>query len=503
MENYLEMRHITKVFPNGIVANNDACLSVRAGEIHALAGENGAGKSTLMRVLYGAESAEGEILLGGKSVRITSPRIANQLGIGMVYQHFMLVKEFTVCENIFFGIEKTAFGGILKSKDMHEAARELCERYNMPLDLDTPAGELSVSAAQKVEILKVLARGAKLLILDEPTAVLTPQETEQLFAQLRLLKESGYTIIIITHKLKEIKELCDRITVMRDGRTVGVYNVADVTEEEISALMVGRNINLTVEKSPAKPGEEVLRVEDLSVAGRGSRKAVDGVSFSVRKGEILCIAGVEGNGQRETVSAICGMRKPSAGRVLFMGQEVAGRSRKALRRAGMSHIPEDRNQTGCDRAASIYENMISLDFAENCRMGFINNRALRARSREWIGKYTVKGDLDTAIGSLSGGNVQKVIVARELEADPVMVLADQPTRGVDVGAIEIIHKKLVEMRDQGKAILLVSADLAEVFALADRILVFHEGQITAEIDDPASTTEMQLGRYMLGLERKA
>lgn len=503
MENYLEMRHITKVFPNGIVANNDASLSVAAGEIHALAGENGAGKSTLMRVLYGAESAEGEILLGGRPVRITSPKTANELGIGMVYQHFMLVKEFSVCENIFFGIEETAFGGVLKRREMHAKAEELCKRYNMPLDLDTPCGELSVSAAQKVEILKVLARGAKLLILDEPTAVLTPQETEQLFVQLRLLKENGYTIIIITHKLKEIKELCDRITIMRDGRTVGVYNVADVTEEEISALMVGRDIDLTVAKTPAVPGEEVLTVEDLVVSGRGNRPAVGGVSFSVRKGEILCIAGVEGNGQRETVEAICGTRKPASGKITFLGESLSGKSRKAIRKAGMSHIPEDRNKTGCDPASSIYDNMISLDFAENSRAGFIKNRALRARSLDWIDKYTVKGDLDTPIGSLSGGNVQKVIVARELEADPVLVLADQPTRGVDVGAIEIIHKRLVAMRDEGKAILLVSADLAEVFALADRILVFHEGEITAEITDPSTVDEMQLGRYMLGLERKA
>ena len=502
MQNYIEMRDITKVYPNGVLANDRAWLGIAKGEIHAIAGENGAGKSTIMKVLYGAEKAEGEIRIDGKKVEIGSPRDANALGIGMVYQHFMLVNQFTAWENIFFGVEKTGPFGTLRKKEMKEEARALCERYDMKLDLDERAGEMSVSTAQKVEILKVLCRGARILILDEPTAVLTPQETEELFRQLRLLKENGYTVILITHKLKEIKELCDRITVMRAGRTVGVYNVADVSEAEISNLMVGRDIDLRVPKTPAEPGEELLRVENLRVAGRGGKPAVAGVSFSARRGEILCIAGVEGNGQQETAAAVVGALSRYEGTVTFRGKDLRGLRRKAIRSLGMSHIPEDRLRTGCDPAASIYDNLIALDFSENSAAGFVKEKKLRARGLSQIEKYKIKGALSQPLGMLSGGNMQKVIVARELDADPALVVADQPTRGVDVGAIEIIHKKLLEMRDRGAAVLLISADLAEVFALADRILVFHGGEISAEIDDPSSVDEMQLGRYMLGLEKK-
>lgn len=500
MENYIEMIGITKVYPNGVVANDSASLSVRKGEIHAVAGENGAGKSTIMKVLYGAERAEGEIYIGGKKVEITSPKVANALGIGMVYQHFMLVKEFPAYQNIFFGIEETDRFGVLKKKEMLEKAEELCKTYDMPIDLNEPCGNMSVSNAQKVEILKVLARGADILILDEPTAVLTPQETEQLFRQLRLLKENGYTVIIITHKLKEIKELCDRITIMRGGKTVGTYNVADISESEISRLMVGRDVATEIPKKDCRASDVVLEVKDLSVKGKGEKLAVDHVSFRARKGEILCMAGVEGNGQREVVSAITGLSSAYSGDVLFEGKPIKKQRIKAIRNHGLVHIPEDRLKTGCDAGSSIRDNLISLDYDKNSAFGFINYKKLNARSLEQMRAYEVKGSLHHKMAMLSGGNMQKVIVARELENDPVLVVADQPTRGVDVGAIEAIHKKLVEIRDEGKAVILISADLSEVFRLSDRIIVFHEGKITAEISDVSSVDEIRLGRYMLGLE---
>ena len=500
MSAYIEMVGITKVYPSGVVANDSASLSINKGEIHAVAGENGAGKSTIMKVLYGAERADGDIFIDGKKVEITSPKAANALGIGMVYQHFMLVNQFPAYENIFFGIEKTNRFGVLKKNEMREKAQELCDTYDMPIDLDEPCGDMSVSNAQKVEILKVLARGANILILDEPTAVLTPQETEQLFRQLRLLKEDGYTVIIITHKLKEIKELCDRITIMRAGKTVGTYRVADITEAEISRLMVGRDVAVDTPKKPCAAGDVVLEVRNLSVKGKGDKLAVSDVSFFARRGEILCMAGVEGNGQQEVVSAVTGLLSSYTGDILIEGKNIRKKSIRKIRNLGLVHIPEDRLKTGCDAKSSIRDNMISLDYYKNTVLGFLKFRKLNARCIDGIKAYEVKGGLHHRMSSLSGGNMQKVIVARELENDPVLVIADQPTRGVDIGAIEAIHKKLVGIRDEGKAVVLISADLAEVFRLSDRIIVFHEGRITADIRDVSSVDEIKLGRYMLGLE---
>ncbi|MCQ2423288.1 MAG: ABC transporter ATP-binding protein [Clostridia bacterium] len=501
MSGYIEMRGITKVYPSGVVANKNVNLSIEKGEIHAIAGENGAGKSTIMKVLYGAEKADGEIFLDGRKVSINSPRAAGALGIGMVYQHFMLVGQFTAWENIFFGIEEKNALGVLKKKEMIRRAEELCEKYDMHVDLTARAADVSASTAQKIEILTVLARGAQLLILDEPTAVLTPQETEQLFGQLRLLKKSGYTIIIITHKLKEIMALCDRVTIMRQGENVGVYNISDVSEAEISRLMVGRDVQMKVDKEKAQPGEALLTVTDLTVRGKGGRNAVSGVSFSAHRGEILCIAGVEGNGQREVVRSVCGLNRKYTGEIRFGGVNVAGMKIRKIRKLGLSHIPEDRMTTGCNTAASICDNLIALDYAENSRLGFLKTKKLRERSCGQIADYGIKGTLNQKIGMLSGGNMQKVVVARELDSDPALIVADQPTRGVDIGAIETIHKRIVAMRDAGKAVILVSADLAEVFSLADRIIVFHDGEITADITDVSSVDEVQLGRYMLGLER--
>lgn len=491
---------ITKVYPNGVVANDSASLSINKGEIHAVAGENGAGKSTIMKILYGAERADGEIFIGGRKVEITSPKVANSLGIGMVYQHFMLVNQFPAYQNIFFGIEKTNRFGVLKKKDMLEKAKDLCDTYDMQIDLNEPCGDMSVSNAQKVEILKVLARGANILILDEPTAVLTPQETEQLFRQLRLLKENGYTVIIITHKLKEIKELCDRITIMRAGKTIGTYNVADITEAEISRLMVGREVAADAPKKECRAGDVVLEVKNLSIKSKGEKLAVSGVSFSAKRGEILCMAGVEGNGQQEVVSAITGLLASYSGDIVINGSNIKKQSIKKIRKLGLVHIPEDRLKTGCDVKSSIRDNMISLDYDRNSVFGFLKYKKLNERSLEQMKAYEVKGGLHHKMSMLSGGNMQKVIVARELENDPVLVIADQPTRGVDIGAIEAIHKKLLEIRDEGKAVVLISADLSEVFKLSDRIIVFHEGKITADINDVSAVDEIKLGRYMLGLE---
>jgi len=494
------MRGITKAYFK-CVANKNASLSIRKGEIHAVAGENGAGKSTIMKVLYGAEKLDsGSIFVDGKKVEITSPKVANSLGIGMVYQHFMLVNEFSAWENIYFGIEDTNKIGVLKKKEMIEKANELAIKYDMVVDLNEKCGNMSVSTAQKVEILKVLARGANTLILDEPTAVLTPQETEQLFKQLRLLKQSGYTIIIITHKLKEIKELCDRITIMRLGETVGTYNVADVTEEEISELMVGRKIAAELPKGKSNVTDVFLKVNNLSIKGKGDKLAVNNVSFEARQGEILCFAGVEGNGQQEVISAITGSNSNYQGEIFVGNTNIKGLSIKKIRNLGLCHIPEDRMKTGCDIKGSIFDNLISLDYKENSLCGFLKTKELKKRSENEIVKYNIKGTTSTKVGALSGGNMQKVIVARELESNPSLIVADQPTRGVDIGAIEAIHKELIKQRDEGKAIVLVSADLAEVFRLADRILVFHDGIITANIDNPKSIDEMELGKYMLGLK---
>ena len=502
MQPMLEMKNITKIYDSGVRANEDVCFSLEEGEIHAIAGENGAGKSTLMKILCGAEKpTSGEIYLRGEKVAFSSPRDAQALGIGMVWQHFMLVNEFPAYRNIYLGNESYNRMGFLRDKQMIAAAKSIAEKYSMPLDVTARCGDLNVGQAQKVEILKVLARGAKILILDEPTAVLTPQETDELFRQLRLLKEDGCSVVIITHKLGEIRRICDRVSILRAGKSMGVYRVSDVSEEEISRLMVGAAVTLQTEKSPAVPGGTAAEISDLVVPGSGGKNAVNGVSLRVRYGEIVCLAGVEGNGQKETVEVLCGLNRRYRGSVRIDGKEIAKLSVRGIRDLGVAHIPEDRIRTGCDVSASVYDNLIALDYVKQSRFGFMRERALKKECKERVEKYSIKGTIAQKLSSLSGGNMQKVVVARELESNPVLVIADQPTRGIDVGAISFIHKKLVEMRDAGCAVLLVSADLGEVYDLADRILVFHEGEITAEITDVKHTDEEQLGRYMLGVER--
>jgi ABC-type uncharacterized transport system ATPase subunit len=502
MEEIIRLEHICKTYPNGIVANDDVSLSFQRGEICAIAGENGAGKSTIMKILYGAESPDsGEIFIDGKKEKIASPKDANRLGIGMVFQHFMLVNEFKVYENVFFGIEKKNIFGILKKKEMIAETARLCQKYGMEVDPQALTGSLSVGQEQKVEILKVLARGAKIIILDEPTAVLTPQETGELFKQIRALKDSGCTVIIITHRLQEIKELCDRVLIMKAGRSLGSYEVSQISEEEISALMVGGPLAPALSKARQPSPKTAVEVRHLTVLKESGRYAVKDVSFTACDGEILCLAGVEGHGQEETIRALAGLEPKCGGEITILGHRTEKMEIGKVRKLGVSYIPEDRMRTGADLAASIYDNYIALKHAEGQKAGFIQAKKLKKETGEAIRRYQIKGSAKEGISMLSGGNMQKVILARELEHQPQVVLADQPTRGVDIGASAFIHQKLIELRNAGYCLIVVSADLNEVFALADRILVFHDGEIAAEVKDPSSISEEQLGRYMLGLEK--
>ena len=501
-QNLVEMRGITKRYSSGTLANDRVSFSLKENEIHAVAGENGAGKSTLMKILFGVEQPDaGTIIVNGQAVTFHTPRDAMAMGIGMVYQHFMLVDELPVWQNLFLGAEKMK-GPFLDQEAMIAETNRLCQLYDMPLDPQALCGQLPVSARQKVEILKVLARNAKVLILDEPTAVLTPQETEQLFRQLRLLRDAGHTIVIITHKLKEMKALCDRVTVMRGGKTVGVYQIDEITEQKLSELMVGGSVRLHVQKTTAHPGKAIAGVRDLTITNPNGKRKLDQVSFDLHAGEILCLVGVEGNGQQQVVECMTGEKTNYEGSITFNGTNIRNMPVKALRRLGMSHIPEDRMIVGTDQQASIYHNLLATRFEEEAKLGFLKTQKLRAQCQEAMKKFMIKGALNDSLASLSGGNMQKVVLAREFSDACTMIVADQPTRGVDVGAISFIHDQLIKMRDEGKAILLVSADLGEVLDLADRILVFREGRIAAQIDDPAAVDEQILGRYMLGVEEK-
>lgn len=500
------MENITKVYPNGIVANKGVDFSVNAGEIHALMGENGAGKSTLMKILFGLEAAEeGHVYLNGKKVEIKSPSDAIKNGIGMVHQHFMLVPSLTVAENMVLGMEPRIRGFI----DVEKAIKmtdDISKKYNLSVDPKSVISDLPVGMKQKVEILKALLRGAKILILDEPTAVLTPQETKELFRELLLFKENGHTIIFISHKLKEIKEICDRITIMRNGRSMGVYNVRDVSQEDISRLMVGRDIILKIEKEKSKPGHKVLEVKNLSHIDDQGKQVLKDVSFSVRSGEILGVAGVEGNGQRELVESITGLRKYYTGEIKVNGNNIRNLSIKDIRRIGMSHIPEDRMTFGVANEGSIEENLISDKIHEkSLNRGLILNMSnIHKLSSKLVNDYKVKCDNPAQpVKMLSGGNIQKVVVARELSTNPKLLVADQPSRGIDVGATEFIHKKLVELRDNGTAILLVSADLNEVIELSDSLIVMYGGEIVAYFENTRDISEEELGFYMLGLKKQS
>ena len=504
-EEILRMENITKIYPNGVMANKDVTLSVQKGEIHALMGENGAGKSTLMKILFGFESKDsGEIYFEGKKLETSSPAETIKRGIGMVHQHFMLVDSLKVYENIVLGMEPRK-GPFTDGKKASQMVADMAKKYNLNVDPEAKVETLSVGLKQKVEILKVLARGAKLLILDEPTAVLTPQETEELFEQLLLLKQHGHTIIFISHKIKEVRQICDNITVLRGGRTIGSMPVEGSTEEEISRFMVGRDVVLNVQKSAPAFGDKLLEIQHLNYWNDERRQKLKDVSFDLRRGQILGVAGVEGNGQNELAECIFGLKKPSSGKVLLNGKDLSPLGIKDIRASGVSYIPEDRISTGVAGSLSIWENLMSdrIDKPEFRRGGLLNLRQIREKCAKLIDAFTILcRNGDQAVSMLSGGNMQKVVVAREFSADPDLLIANQPTRGIDVGANEFIWKKLVALRDQGRGILLISADLNEVLELSDSILVMCDGEVAAYFPDSKAVTERELGLYMLGVKKQ-
>ena len=502
-EYVIEMLHITKEFP-GIKANDDITLQLKKGEIHALLGENGAGKSTLMSVLFGLYQPEaGEIRKNGVKVEINDPNDATALKIGMVHQHFKLVEVFTVLDNIILGAETTKLGFIQK-KEARAKVQALSEKYGLHVDLDAKVEDITVGMQQRVEILKMLYRDNEILIFDEPTAVLTPQEIDELMATMREFAKEGKSILFISHKLNEIMEVSDRVTVLRKGKYVGTVNTSETNKQELSNMMVGRPVQLEVVKDEAKPTDEVLRVEHFSVPSRvHKRSAVDDVSFSVRKGEIVCVAGIDGNGQSELIYGLTGLDKSSGGKITLCGEDITHAS-IAHRGKNMSHIPEDRHKYGLVLDFTLEQNMVLQRFQEPQfeRAGFINNAAVREYADELIDKFDVRSGQGavTVARSMSGGNQQKAIIAREIDRDKPLIVAVQPTRGLDVGAIEYIHSQLVSERDKGKAILLVSLELDEVMSLSDRILVMYEGKIVGEFD-PKKITVQELGLYMAGAKR--
>lgn len=505
-EYVVQMKAITKVYARGIAANQNVDFFLRRGEIHALMGENGAGKSTLMKMLFGLEQpTSGQIIVNGEALHITSPSVAIAHGIGMVHQHFMLVPSLSVAENMVLGMVPTKGMFIDKAKAV-EITKEYAERFNLHVEPEAKVADIPVGMKQKVEILKALVRGAKILILDEPTAVLTTQETSELFRELIHLKEQGYTIVFISHKLNEIMEITDRMTILRGGKSMGVYDTKDVTKEEISRLMVGRDVVLTVQKDKAQPTDTVLRVRDLEYVNEWGKKMLDKLSFDVRKGEILGIAGVEGNGQKELVDMLFGFNVPNAGTASVNGENVLGEAQQKIREMGVSLVPEDRMLYGIAATASIEENLLS-DRAGARRLNkgpMFDMKAIHEESDRLIKDFTVLcKDRGQPVGALSGGNIQKVVVAREFSNNPILILADQPTRGIDVGATEFIRKKLVELSRSGIAVLLVSADLNEVMELSDSLMVMHNGRIAAYFEDTADLTDDIMGEYMLGLKQQS
>ncbi|MCU0477638.1 MAG: ABC transporter ATP-binding protein [Chloroflexi bacterium] len=492
------MRGITKQFP-GVLANDHIDLDVRPGEIHALLGENGAGKSTLMNILYGLiQPDEGEVLVDGEVVRITGPANAIARGIGMVHQHFMLVPVFTVTENIVLGDETMANPVVLDTKRADGQIRALADQFGFDIDPRALVGELSVGIQQRVEILKALYRGARILILDEPTAVLTPQETVEIFAVLRRLAAEGTSIVFISHKLYEVLEIADRITVIRRGRVVGEADPRTATEEDLAEMMVGREVSLTVDKGPASPGDVVLNVDTLTVADDRGSVVVQDCTFEVRAGEILGIAGVAGNGQAELVEAIVGLRHAAGGSTHLAGADITNHSVRELTGRGLAYIPGDRQRFGLVLSYPVDDNLVLTDYYHQpySRFGVLNERAISERADELIPAFDIRTPSATVSAStLSGGNQQKVIVAREFSRDVTLLVADQPTRGLDVGSIEFIHKQIVAKRDGGAAVLLVSAELDEIMELSDRIAVMYRGRLVATLDAAGAEKE-QVGLIM-------
>jgi len=495
----LELREITKIFP-GVRANDRVSLTLERGEVVALLGENGAGKSTLMNVAYGLFSADGgEILVDGKPVRIRTPRDAIAAGIGMVHQHFMLVEPLTVTENIILGHEPARLG-VIDFAGARAKVVELSQKYGLKVDPDAKIRELSVGVQQRVEILKALYQGARILILDEPTAVLTPQEVREFFGVIRSLVASGLSVVLITHKLDEVMEAADRIVVMRDGRVVGETVPSKTDEVGLARMMVGRDVVLSIEKTPANPGEPVLTVSDLVVEGSRKLESLKGVSLTVRAGEIVGIAGVDGNGQSELIEAIVGLRRPKSGTIDLKGHDITHAPAHETIEAGVSHVPEDRHRRGLVLEFDLAENLVLGDqgVAPYSRGGITNPKVIYQTARDRIKDYDVRTPSEHVLGgALSGGNQQKLVLARELGRNPELLIAGQPTRGLDVGAIEFVHRRIVAARDAGKAVLLVSMELEEVMSLSDRILVMYAGRIVAEFKAGEADAE-RIGYFMTG-----
>ena len=495
----IEMRHITKEFGT-FKANDDINLQVRPGEIHALLGENGAGKSTLMNILSGLlEPTEGEILINGKTVKITSPTEANRLGIGMVHQHFMLVDAFSVTENIVLGSEPHSLG-VLNRKKARQTIEELSSRYGLAVDPDALVGDISVGMQQRVEILKTLYRGADVLIFDEPSAVLTPQEIEGLIKIMKELVAEGKSIILITHKLDEIKAVADRCTVIRRGKGIGTVNVKDVSSQELADMMVGRSVSFKTEKRAATPKEVILSVENLTVKESRGLEAVKNLSLEVRAGEVLGIAGIDGNGQSELVQAITGLRKVESGKIMIDGEDMTNKRPRFITEHGVGHVPEDRHKYGLVLDMSLSENMALQTYYQvpMSQYGVLNYGEMNSKARDLIQEFDVRTTNELVPAkALSGGNQQKAIIAREVSRDPDLLIVANPTRGLDVGAIEFIHKRLIEQRDKFKAVLLISFELDEIMNVSDRIAVIHGGEIVG-IVDPKETSENELGLLMAG-----
>ncbi len=503
LEYVIEMLGIRKEFP-GIVANDNINLQVKKGEIHALLGENGAGKSTLMNVLFGLYQPEkGEIRVKGNAVNITNPSIANDLGIGMVHQHFMLVNNFTVTENIILGNEPTKTGKI-NLKDAEKQVQEISEKYGLAVNPSAKISDISVGMQQRVEILKTLYRGAEILIFDEPTAVLTPQEIKELITIMKALIKEGKSIILITHKLKEIMEVCDRVTVIRKGEGIGTVNVAETNPNELAALMVGREVLFTTEKMEAHPKEEVLKIDNLVVKDSRNVTVIDSLNLSVKAGEIVGIAGVDGNGQSELIEAITGLMSSESGSILLNGKDIRNQRPRSITEAGVGHIPQDRHKHGLVLDFPVGENMVLQTYYKKpfSKNGVLNFKAIYEKAEKLIKEFDVRTPSSSTLArALSGGNQQKAIIGREVDRDPDLLIAAQPTRGLDVGAIEFIHRRLIEQRDKGKAVLLISFELEEIMNVSDRIAVIYEGKIVA-IVNPKETTEQELGLLMAGSSRK-
>ncbi len=504
MDTVLELNDVVKIYDNGVVANDGISMDLKKAEIHAITGENGAGKSTLMNIIFGEiQPTEGQVYLDGKLVNFQSPSHAIELGIGMVHQHFKLVDSLSIAQNVFLGIEPKK-GVFIDYERMNNETKELAKKYNFKLNPKSRVRDISVGEKQKVEILKALARGAKILILDEPTAVLTPQETEELFEQLIAFKEQGQTVVFISHKLDEVKRISDRITIIRKGKTVGTYLNSEISENEISRLMVGRDIIKHFEKSTIQTASEVLSIKNLSYRNSFGKMVINNLSLSLKGGEIVGVAGVEGNGQSDLVNIICGLSQVYEGDVIINGKNIKNKSIKQIRELGLSHISEDRIHQGVALDATISENLISTKLEDkSIKNGiFFSDSKIKNLSEKLVEQFVVlTGSIFSTVRMLSGGNMQKVVIAREISSNPKLLVANQPTRGVDVGSAEFIYRNLLKLREEKVAVLMVSSDLNEILELSDKIVVMYDGEITGFFDSNKEVSEEELGYYMLGLRK--